>query len=181
MVNQARIYLFFFLFIFISGCAHVISRDLRARVDQSITFKDVQKNPNTYKGKVVLWGGEIIQTLPQKDETVLIEVLEWPLGWRGEPRRTVSFQGRFLVFVKEPLDLSLYKRGAKITVAGEIQGSTLGEKIKSITDTTYHYPLLLSKEIHLWKDYGYQYSTPYDPRRYDPSYDPHRGAGILRY
>ena len=170
-----------FSFIFISGCAHVISGDLRARVDQSITFKDVQKNPDTYKDKWVVWGGEIIQALPQENGTNLIEVLEWPLGWRGEPRRTVSFQGRFLVFVKEPLGLSLYKRGAKITVAGEIQGSKPGEKIKFISDPTYRYPLLLSKEIHFWKDYGYQYSAPHEPQRYDPSYDPNRGAGILRY
>jgi len=181
MMRKIFFYILLFYFIFTSGCAHVIQKDLRAKADPSLTFVEFLKNPNNYKGKTVIWGGEIIQTLPQKDETVLIEVLEWSLGWRGKPRRTVSFQGRFLVFVKEPLGLSLYKRGAKITVAGEIQGSTLGEKIKSITDPTYHYPLLLSKEIHLWKDYVYQYSAPYDPRRYDPSYDPHRGAGILRY
>jgi len=176
--------LFFTLFFFLilaSGCAHVVSEDLRAKVDQYLTFKDVQKNPNTYKGKMVLWGGEIIQALPQEDGTNLIEVLEWPLGWREKPRRTVSFQGKFLVLSKEPLDLSLYKKGTKITVAGEIQGSKPGEKIKFISDPTYRYPLLLNKEIHFWKDYGYQYSTPYELQRYDPSYDPHRGAGILRY
>lgn len=180
MSNRIRFYLFFFLIIFISGCAHVISRDLRAKVDQSLTFKDVQMDPNTYRGKMVMWGGELIQALPQEDGTNLIEVLEWPLGWRGEPRRTVSFRGEFLVLSKEPLDLSLYKKGTKITVAGEIQGSKPGEKIKFISDPTYRYPLLLSKEIHLWKDF-FQYSAPYDPQRYDPSYDPHRGAGILRY
>jgi len=87
----------------------------------------------------------------------------------------------FSVLSKEPLDLSLYRRGAKITITGEIQGSMLGEKMKPFPNPTYRYPLLLSKKIHLWKDYGYQYSTPYEPRRYDPSYDPRRGAGILRY
>lgn len=177
-----RQYFLIFLLIFISGCATatVISPDLRAKVDSSLTFREVQQNPNQHKGKFVLWGGEILQTLPQKDGTILIEVLEWPLGWRGEPQRTVTFRGKFLVFVKEHLYLLLYKRGEKVTVAGEIQGEILGEEGKSLTDITYRYPFLLSKQIYLWKDYP-QYSTPYDPRRYDPSYDPHRGAGILRY
>ena len=169
-----------FSFIFTSGCAHVIQKDFRVKADPSLTFGEVLKNPNNYKGKTVIWGGEIIQALPQENGTNLIEVLEWPLSWRGEPLRTVSFQGRFLVFVKEPLDLSLYKRGTKITVAGEIQGAIQGQKIESLGDIAYRYPIISSRQIHIWKDF-FQYSAPYDPRRYDPSYDPHRGAGILRY
>ena len=181
MVKRMRPYLLLLLSIFIFSCAPVVSPDLRARMDSSLTFKEVLQNPDAYNGKIVLWGGEIIRTLPQGDGTDLVEVLEWPLGWTERPRRTVSFQGRFLILLKEPFDSSLYRRGARITVAGEIQGSMQGEEIKSVSDPAYRYPLLLSKEIHVWKDYGYQYSTPYQPRTYDPSYDPHRGAGILRY
>jgi outer membrane lipoprotein len=180
MAKGISLYILLFSFVFATGCAHIISADLRAKVDQSLTFNEVQKNPEAYKGKIVLWGGGIIQTLPQKDGTTLIEVLEWPLGWRGEPRRTVPFQGKFLILVKEPLGSFQYDREAKITVAGEIERIIPGEKIESVSDPTYRYPLLLSKEFHLWRG-GYQFSTPYDPRRYDPFYDPHRGAGILRY
>lgn len=176
-----RLYLLLFLSIFLFSCAPVISEEIRGGVDTSLTIKEVAQSPDTYKGKIVLWGGKIIQTLPQGEGTTLIEVLEWPLGWTGRPRRTVSFQGKFLILLKEPLDSSLYGREVRITVAGEIQGSMLGEEINPATDPTYRYPLLLSKEMHLWRDYGYQYSTPYQPRTYDPSYDPHRGAGILRY
>jgi len=180
VMRKFSFYIILFCFIFSSGCAHVISKDFRAKTDPSLTFGEVFKNPNTYKGKMVIWGGEIVQTHPQKDETILIEALEWPLGRRGEPRRTVFFQGKFLVFVKEPLDLSLYKRGTKITVAGEIQGAIQGEKIESLGEISYRYPIISSRQIYLWKDF-FQYSAPYDQQRYDPSYDPHRGAGILRY
>ena len=75
---------------------------------------------------------EIIQTLPQNDGSTLIQVLEWPLGWTERPRRTVSFQGEFLVLLKEPVAPSLYRGKEKITVAGEILGSIQGEKIKSV-------------------------------------------------
>jgi len=175
MLNRTYAYILFFLFVIISGCAHVISKDLRAKVDPSLSFGEVLQNPNVYKGKIVLWGGEIIQALPQENGTALIEVLEWPLGWKGEPQRTVSFQGRFLVLLKEPLDLSSYERGVKITVAGELEGSILGENLKSVIDRTYRYPLVLGKETHTWKDYFYPYSSPEpyaDPWWYDPS---HRG------
>lgn len=164
MVNRSQITLLFFLILIISGCTHVISKDLIIKVDSSITFREVQQNPNEYKGKIVLWGGEIIQILPQEDGTTLIEVLLWPLGWRGEPQRTVAFQGKFLILVKEHLNSSLYEGRNKITVAGEIQGEIQGEKEKFVTDSTYRYPLVLSKQIHIWKEYY----RPYPYYYYDP-------------
>jgi starvation-inducible outer membrane lipoprotein len=181
MMRQTTWYLTLFLSVYLFGCAPVISEEIRGKADVSLTFKEVAQSPDSYEGKFVLWGGEVIQTLPQDDGSTFIEVLEWPLGWRGKPRRTVSFQGKFLVLSKKPADASPYAGKVRITVAGEIQGSMQGEKVKSVSDPTYRYILLLSKEIHIWKEYGYQYSTPYEPQRYDPSYDPHRGAGILRY
>jgi len=173
VTNRTQLYLLLFFFGLICSCAPVISPELQERVDSSITIKEVAQNPNIYEGKTVLWGGEIIQALPQENGTDLIEVLEWPLNWREEPRRTVSFQGKFLVLLKEPSDLSLYKRGTKITVAGEIEGSMQGEKVKSVSDPTYRYPIVLSEETHLWRDYSYPYSGPepyFGPWWSDPSY-----------
>lgn len=45
------------------------------------------------------------------------------------------------------MDLSLYKRGVKITVAGEVEGLMPGEKIESVSDSTYRYPLLSVKKF----------------------------------
>jgi outer membrane lipoprotein len=179
MSNRLRFYLLFFLIIFISGCAHVISKDLRAKTDPSLTFGEVFKNPDTYKGKMVIWGGEIIQSILQKNGTTLIEVLDRPLGWRGKPKKTVAFHGKFLVLVKEHADSDVYERGKKITVAGEILGEIQGDKIEHLTEKAYRYPLMLEKQIHAWKR-SYQYSTPYPPQVHDPFYQP-RGMGILRY
>jgi starvation-inducible outer membrane lipoprotein len=68
--------------------------------------------------------------------------------------------------------------GAEITVAGEIQGSIPGEKVKSVSDPTYQYPLLLSREFHLWKDRLYPYSSVPD---YRGTWEYRRYEGILRY
>ena len=178
MVMRARPLICVFLSVFLFACAPVISKGTREGVDNSLTFKEVAQSPDTYTGKIVLWGGEIIQTLSQEDGTTLIEVLRWPLDWRDEPLETVSFQGEFLVLFKEPVDFSRYKMGARVTVAGEILGSTQGEKIKSVSDPTYRYPLLLCKQIHVWKYVPYPYSSVPDERG---TWEYREYGGILRY
>jgi outer membrane lipoprotein len=178
MVRGMRLYLVLVLSVFLSACAPVIFEEIRGEIDTSVSFKEVVQNPNSYQGKIVLWGGEIIQTLSQKDGSTLIEVLEWPLGWTERPRRTVSFQGEFLVLLKEPVSPSFYRKGEKITVVGEILGSIQGEEIKSISDPTYRYPLLVSKEIHLWKWHLYPYSSVPDERG---TWEYREYGGILHY
>ena len=82
-------------------------------------------NPNFYKGKSVVWGGEIIETENQKDGTTQIEVFQKPLGWGEEPKDTVDSEGRFLVIADKYVDPYLYQTGRKITVAGEIRGEEI--------------------------------------------------------
>jgi outer membrane lipoprotein len=76
------LFLLSFIF-FISGCAHVISKDLRTKSDLALTLAQVRQNPEAFKGKWVVWGGEIIQTENQRDGTTQIKVFQKPLGWRG--------------------------------------------------------------------------------------------------
>ncbi len=59
MANRVRLFLVLFLFGIILSCAPVISPELRAKVDPDLTFKEVLQNPDAYKGKLVIWGGEI--------------------------------------------------------------------------------------------------------------------------
>jgi len=158
-MKKVQLLLPIFLIFLVSGCAHVISNDLRASSDLSLTLRQVQEDPNTYKGKTVVWGGEIIQTINQQDGTTEIEVFQTPLGWREEPKDTVASEGRFLVTADKYLDPYVFWRGRKITVAGEIQG----EEVRPLGKMDYRYPLLSSKQIYLWKDY-----YPYPYFYYDP-------------
>ena len=161
MDRRIRFLFILILFLFATGCAHVISRNFRDQVDPALTFRQVKQNPDEYKGKMVLWGGEIIHTLNQKVGSTLIEVLQRPLDWGEEPDRSRGSEGRFLVLEKGYLDPYIYRSGRKITVAGEIQG----ERIKLLGEMDYRYPLLLNKEIYLWQDYYYRhpYYYYYDP------------------
>ena len=161
--NWFQYFLLLFLAALLSGCAHVISKDLREAADPGVTFGEVLKNPNVYKGKSVVWGGEIIETTNKQDGTTLVEVFQRSLNWREEP--TGSSEGRFLVRVDSYLDPYVYKNGRRVTVAGEI----LGEVIKPLGEMDYRYPLLFSKQLYLWEYYypqSYYYYSPgwyYDP------------------
>ena len=52
-------FLFFGLFLAVSGYTYPISRELREEVRTDLTFPMVLKNPEAYVGSVVIWGGRI--------------------------------------------------------------------------------------------------------------------------
>jgi outer membrane lipoprotein len=153
----------------ISGCGHVISENLRKEADPALTFREVFSNPSAYRGKQVIWGGEIIETVNQKEGSTLIEVLQRPLTLMGEPRENAGTEGRFMILIENYLDPYIYKTGRKITVAGEVAG----EKVKPVGEMDYRYPLLVSRQIHLWEDpqlYSYPYPYFYGGWYYRPFY-----------
>jgi len=162
MMNIKRSMAFFLLlllFIPALGCGPVISPKVMAKVDSSIAFGAVLQNPDAYKGRTVLWGGKIIQVLPQNG-TTYVEVLKMTFGWREKPEEAYAPEGKFLILFRNMPDFSNFDRGLKITVAGEIQGGVKGVAVGSLTEKDYPYPVILSEEFHLWKDRVYPYSSP---------------------
>jgi outer membrane lipoprotein len=169
MNGPQKFLLIIFVILFLTGCSHVISKDLRQQIDPAITVKQVFDNPDAYKGKMILWGGEIIQTMNQKDGSTLIEVFQTPLGWREEPKETkasVTSEGRFLIQFPTYVDSYLYRRGRKITVAGEVQGAMT----KTLDEMNYRFPVIVSKQIHLWDEYSNPTPTS-SYYYYDPLWD----------
>lgn len=135
------------LTVLFSGCSP-ISKELRDQADRGLTFKQVSKNPEAYKGKIVIWGGEVIETILQKDGTTLIVVLQRPLDREKEPKVERS-EGRFIVLVEEIVEPYIFRRGRRITAGGEI----LGKKVMRLGEFEYPYAFLRSKQLHLWEEY----------------------------
>lgn len=165
-------FMIFLIFMLLSACGPVISKNLKNQAEPDLTFQEVFQKPEAYKGEIVIWGGEIIQTINQKDGTTLIEISQRSLDWQEEPKEASSSGDRFLVLVKKHLDPFTYGRGKEITVAGKIlgeitklrdqeitvDGKVLGEKPKLPGEVAYRYPYLLAKQVFLWrKDYPYYY------------------------
>jgi outer membrane lipoprotein len=155
----------FLLSILWPACGPVISKNLRTQADLNLTFQEVFQNPEAYKGKIVIWGGEIVQTINQNEETTLIEISERSLSWQEEPKESSPSIGKFLVLVEKHLDPFIYQKGKEITVAGKI----IGEKTQRSGEKEYRYPFLLAKQIFLWRENYPYYYDPYFPWWfYDP-------------
>lgn len=141
------------------GCVYVISRDVRREVTPDLSFKEVIKDPDAHKGKIVLWGGTIIDSKNLKEGTQIV-VLQKDLNSWGRPKESDKSQGRFIILDPGYLDTAIYRKKREITVAGEITG----QKVLPIDEIDYTYPVLFPREIHLWKEETKaEYPYPYWP------------------
>lgn len=131
--------------VWISGCAPVFPKEVTDRVDRHVSFKELLRDPEKFKGSWVMLGGVIV-SLKNVKEGTLIEVLQGPLDSDGRPLETDRTEGRFLVQSDQFLDSAVYHPGRLITFVGEI----IGRKDMPIDEITYQYPLLADKVLHLW-------------------------------
>jgi outer membrane lipoprotein len=67
-------------FFSLTGCAPVISKQLREQAAKELILSVVLKNPDAYKGKTVLWSGVIISSVNLKEGT-MIEILQKPVSF----------------------------------------------------------------------------------------------------
>ena len=160
------------VFVCLTGCAHVIPKEILSDVDRDLSFGELRKTPKAQKGKVVLLGGVIVKTVNKKDGT-LFEIYQTEMDHEGRPVRLDVSQGRFLAYHKGFLDSEIYRKGRMVTIVGIVEG----ERVKRLGEVNYIYPYLVIKVIHLWKKeqpYMYQpypwdywgpwYGDPWYPR-----------------
>ncbi len=136
----------FSVMILLWACAPVISKQSLSQADPTLTFQELQKDPERYKGRVILLGGRILSATVRDGET-WIAVLQHPLDWRDKPEDTDVSYGRFLIRFPDFRDPAVYAPGRKVTVVGEVQG----KEILPLNGTVYTYPILLPRESYLWK------------------------------
>ncbi|MFO7987578.1 MAG: Slp family lipoprotein [Desulfatiglandaceae bacterium] len=127
------------------GCASVFSSEAMKAVNPDIPFADLQKNPEAFQGKTVLLGGKIIKTENLSEKTVLV-VSHRTLNSNDKPIGEEQSEGRFMVSVHDFLDPAIYREDRKITVIGRVVGSS----VRPLNGTTYRYPIIEKKELHLW-------------------------------
>lgn len=151
----------------LAGCASgdVVPASLQAQLDRSLTFPQIRELPDSYRGRLVLLGGEVLSAKLLKEGT-RIEVLEIPLdgSWQPGLERTTS-RGRFLAVQKEFLDPATIPPGTRLTLVGEITGSVTDK----LDETDYAYPTLEIKSLKVWPRPDSFSSMPYY-YSYPPSY-----------
>ncbi|MHC1742163.1 MAG: Slp family lipoprotein [Syntrophobacteraceae bacterium] len=136
----------------LTGCAHVISYDLREKARGDLSFSAVLQNPDSYRDETVVWGGKIIETVNLEGSTE-IKVLQMPLDYYGMPISEELTAGRFIARATGYLDNQIYRTGRWLTVGGQI----VGLETQPLGERQYTYPVVAVKEIHLWVEPRYPY------------------------
>lgn len=155
---------FFGALFFLSGCAHVISPQVRQQATMNLSLEEVRRNPDAYKGTVVIWSGKILSGENKNDGTWL-EILELPADRQGKPSSTTRSGGRFLAKESRFLDTALYAPNRLVTVAGTLAGT----EERSVGAVPYVYPVVTVMEMHLWPEEPMIVRDPYDDcGRYPP-------------
>jgi len=142
----------------LSACAP-FSNGIMQQVDTTVPFADVQKSPEHYMTRTVLWGGVIIETNNRKGETD-IKVMQTALDMEKRPVNLDKSEGRFIIRYTGFLDPVIYEKGREITIAGDI----IGKKSYPLGDIEYDYPVVRAKAIRLWKKRT-EYQDVNDPFR----------------
>ena len=154
-----KIYLAEFLIIvFLVGCAHPISHEIRENIDPDIKFESLVEDPNTFLGKRVLFGGVIVVTRNLEDGTEL-EIVQKNLESYGNLEAGDYSGGRFLFFSNGYLEPEIYASGRKLVGVGKVTGQKLGK----VGDYPYNFPVIEIEELHLLDDtkQNNSYSVPY--------------------
>ena len=142
----------------IAGCAsqRVVPDELEPLVDRAVTFAEVVAAPESYQGRVLVLGGEVLKAKRLKDGTQ-IELLQLPLDKDERPilDRQRS-QGRFFAIQPEFLDPATIAAGTKMTIVGEVSGA----KTDHLDEVEYRYPVVIVKHLHTWQQQSQDYVRP---------------------
>jgi outer membrane lipoprotein len=104
----------------------------------------------------VRWGGEIVETQPQEQQTCFF-VLAESLDSQARPKAGEESLGRFVACKQGFYDPEVFAKGREITVTGTLNG-TVQHKIGQFD---YTYPRVEASNIYLWKPRPAYTATPY--------------------
>lgn len=128
----------------------------------------VRQDPEDYRGKTVLLGGQVLAVQTPQSGIRQIEVSQSLLDSQGMPTLQPG-SGRFLVIVEEALGVPEVHIGCRLAVLGEI----LGLSRQELAGSVYPYVLVKAREIRMWPAGG---GKPLYPLRHFPWEIPLRGV-----
>ena len=131
------------------GACSPIPETIRNAPTPDIQLPDVQKDFSAYQGKLVRWGGALIEVENRETGTTL-QIMAYPLNDNGHPDVTAVAQGRFIVRANEFLDPALYTRYSEITAFGRL----IDQSERHVGRKSLKLPVIELLELHLWPGYS---------------------------
>lgn len=133
--------------------AKVIPPELEEQIDKSVSFSDIQASPQSYQGRTILLGGEVLASRRVQDG-VELEMLQLPVRDDDDPpvdRRSES-QGRFIAFDRGGADPASFPPGTRLTLVAAVSG----EDTRRLDESTYRYPTVDVKHMYVWSEDSYR-------------------------
>jgi outer membrane lipoprotein len=127
------------------GCGGVVSREARRDADTTITPAMVQREPDAYRDRKIIWQGIIVSTKNLRERSI-IEVIFTPKEESGSREEAQPSEKRFLIDTIGFLDPATYSKGAQIVAAGVVRGIVVQE----LREEEYPYPVIHPTEMHLF-------------------------------
>ena len=115
-------------------------------------------------GEQVRWGGTIVRTTPQAEQTCF-EIVSRPLDRRARPEATDESGGRFVACATGFYDPEVYAPKREVTIVGTLDGSTTGK----VGGYEYVYPRIEAQTVYLWPE-RVHYEGYYAPYLYPMPY-----------
>jgi outer membrane lipoprotein len=156
-----RNYLLLLVVVALSACV-TVPPNLRSGEPFAATTPQ-QAQSGKHDGERVRWGGVLIHTETQTDQTCF-QVMGLSLDTSAQPQADDQSLGRFIACAKGFYDPALYAAGREVTFVGHIEGS----EQQKVGEYEYHFPKLVVDALHLWPKRSNLVYVPY----YDPFWDP---------
>jgi outer membrane lipoprotein len=161
----------------LTGCTGVpvFPPDLMQKVDRNVSFQHVKDSPLSYKGTFIVVGGMVLSARPLKQDGTQIEILQLPLNGDDEPiGQLTESKGRLLARHKAFLDPATIPVGTRVTLIGEVTGSTALQ----LDEIEYLYPTVDIASLTVWPTKVPPYWSrpyPYFGAYWGPYWGPYMG------
>lgn len=125
-----------------AGCTSVVPEALRGAVDRRLTYAQLAQAPESYRGRLVLVGGEVMRVGPAGPDLELT-LAERPLSPVDEsPLLGLASRGDLVVQVPGGARAAL-REGDVLTVVGVVLGREAGNDAESV-------PRLEARHLQVW-------------------------------
>lgn len=131
----------------VTGCAAGIPPQLAGQVAWNLSFAELRRQPEAYRGQVVALGGIVTQvTADDKGYRLIVSEVPFEASSRHRPAADQPPRGQFIVLIPGhdlPPDI---RPGAEVTIVGEVLGR--GTVPEAGADAGL--PLLEGRYLKMW-------------------------------
>jgi len=140
---------------FLFGCVSgpIFPLEVLKKVDRTVRFEQVEKDPAKYKDRIVEFGGQIVGSMVEVEEVHLL-VRELPIQVKPVygPADHGEKRGLFIIRYKGTIGEQDLQHGNMVIVIGAVMGAV----VSNVTSASISRPTVNAECFHVWRTQGDQ-------------------------